>query len=368
MKAALRHIVAIPANNEAEHIGACLSALAGQAQRVLLLVNNSSDGTDTVAAQEAARLGLDLTVVIEHFSAEQCSAGYARKTAMDLAASLDPGAVLLTTDADSRVASDWIDANIRHVLNGADAVAGRAVIDPVDAAAIPARLHEDDARECALGALLDEIAFLLDPDPADPWPRHTEHSGASICATPSAFARTGGIPDLPLGEDRAFFAALRRVDGIIRHPMDVVVTVSGRVLGRARGGMADTIRRRLAAPDPFLDDALEPVRNAFRRAKLRARARAVWRNPDHPAPLAGLADDLGIFPAKLRTAVCTPFFGLAWSVLEDTCDVLARERVPAGNVAAETERARVLLASLRVRPVPRTNPCDRFQLADAQPA
>ena len=281
---------------------------------------------------------------------------------MDLAAKLAPGAVLFTTDADSRVAPDWIAANLRHLAAGADAVAGRAVIDPVDAADIPARLHEDDARECAYAALLDEIASVLDPDPADPWPRHTEHSGASICMSASAFHRVGGVPDIPLGEDRALFAALRRVDAAIRHAPDVTVTVSGRIVGRASGGMADTIRRRLQAPDPFLDDSLEPVAAASRRAWLRGLARTAGRRPD-PARLADLADEFGIQSAELRTILDAPCFGQAWERLEQGCAVLAWSCVPAGNVLVETARARELLTSLRLSPVLRTRPAGRSRPA-----
>ena len=363
----LSHIIAIPARNEAEHIEACLRSLAGQAERVVLLVNNSTDGTETLAKREAAALGLPLHVSVQHFPAAQCTAGHARKVALDLAAGLAPGAVLFTTDADSRVAPNWVAANLRHMEAGVDAVAGRAVIDPVDAAAIPARLHEDDARECAYGTLLDEIASVLDPDPADAWPRHTEHSGASICVSARAFQQAGGVPDIPLGEDRGLFAALRRIDKVIRHAPEVTVTVSGRIVGRASGGMADTIRRRLDAPDPFLDDALEPAAAAGRRAWLRALARAAWRTPD-PERLAELADELCLAPAGLRTVLRTRFFGQAWERLEESCAVLARSRVPASDVLAETERARELLSSLRLSSARRTDPAGRSQPADAQAA
>ena len=361
------HIVAIPARNEAEHVAPCLRALAGQAERVLLLVNNSNDGTEEVARREAAALGLPLHVSVEHFPPHQCTAGHARRVVMALAAELAPEAVLLTTDADSRVAPDWIGANLRHIAAGVDAVAGRALIDKVDAAAIPARLHEDDARECAYGALLDEIAALLDPDPEDPWPRHTEHSGASICVSPRAFRRAGGVPDVALGEDRGLFAALRAVDATIRHAPEVTVTVSGRIVGRARGGMADTIRRRIQAPDPFLDDALEPAIPAARRAWLRAMARTAWRSLD-PKNMAGLADELGINPRKLQAALQRPYFGRAWERLERSCAVLARARVPASDVLAETETARKLLASLRLNPALRTSPAGRSQPAGARAA
>lgn len=365
MHTTIRHIVAIPARDEAERIGPCLRALVGQAQRVLLLVNNTRDGTEHIATAEAAALGLDLTVSLQRFTTAQSSAGHARKTALDVAAAMDPSAVLLTTDADTRAAPDWISANLRHLSLGADAVAGRAILDPVDAATIPPRLHEDDARESNLAALLDEIASILDPDPADPWPRHAEHSGASICVTPAAFRRAGGIPDRSLGEDRGFFDALRRVDAVVRHALDVTVTVSGRIVGRARGGMADTIRRRLTAPDLFLDDAIEPVNAATRRARLRAQMRCAWRRQELPP---GLSSCLDLSSTDLRHILAAPFFGEAWAQLEARCQTLQRTRVPAADVQAEIATANRVLASLRPSQDQRTSPSGMSQLADVQPA
>ncbi len=79
---------------------------------------------------------------------------------------------ILPTDADCRVEPGWLRANLRAIRAGADAVAGRTIIDPADEALIPTALIEADARECAYAALLDEIAAAIDPDLADPWPRH----------------------------------------------------------------------------------------------------------------------------------------------------------------------------------------------------
>lgn len=268
--------------------------------------------------------------------------------AMDLAARrVAPGGVLLCTDADGQVAADWLAANLFHVRQGADAVAGRAVIDPVDAAAIPAALHEDDARECAYAALLDEIDSRLDPDPADPWPRHTEHSGASICVTLDAFHRAGGIPPVAVGEDRAFFAALRRIDARLRHAMDVQVTVSGRIQGRAAGGMADTIRRRLVAPDLFLDDALEPAADRFRRARLRARLRRLFAGRGRIS--ARLLRDLGCDAALLIAALNEQSFGAVWEMIEGRAARLARTPVQVAALADQTRRALQALTALRAR-------------------
>jgi hypothetical protein len=110
------------------------------------------------------------------------------------------GGILLTADADACVYPNWIEANLAELRKGVDAVAGRIEIDPVDAALIPSKLHEDDARECAYAALLDEINARLDPNAFDLWPSHSEHSGASIAVTADAYRRAGGIPAVALGK------------------------------------------------------------------------------------------------------------------------------------------------------------------------
>ena len=306
-------VVAVPVRDEAERIGDCLLALDGQgegpAPGILLLVNNTTDATVPRVAELAPSLRCPVRVVQREYAPGWAHAGQARRDAMQEADDRAPAGVpLLTTDADGQVEPGWLRANLRHLARGAQAVFGQAVIDPAEAHAIPPALHEADAREVAYAALLDEIEWLLDPDPVDPWPRHTEHSGASIAVTREVFRAVGGVPAVALGEDRAFAAALRRADARIVHATDARVVVSGRILGRAAGGMADTIRRRLAAPDMALDEALEPVLDRVRRMKRRRAARAahaggaepfgaVWERLDAACPMsrvpvAGLADEM----------------------------------------------------------------------------
>ena len=348
-------IVAIPVKDEADSIGACLQALADQegavADQVVLLINNTNDATVNVVRGLEPSLSVRVEVVEHQFAPGQADAGHARRMAMQHAAvRAGPNGVLLTTDADGRVAPDWLANNLRCLRDGADAVAGCAVIDPVDALLIPAALHEADALECAYGDLLDEITSLLDPDPWDPWPRHTEHSGASICVTLDAYRRAGGIPAVPLGEDRLFFEALRRNDARIRHARDVRVTVSGRIMGRARGGMADTIRRRLIAPDLLLDDRLEATVKCARRARLRARLRWAYRvKQPSDALMRLLRRDLGFAPSELGRLCELPTFGEAWAKAEACSPALRRTAVPVAQLDAETRIARALRDALRHR-------------------
>lgn len=319
-----RRVVAIPARDERDHLGACLAALARGTElpdAVVVLLNNCVDGSADVIGS----MDLPFRVVADEvtFPKHWAHAGWARKLAMDRAARLAGGrGVVLCTDADAMPAPGWLAANLAAIAAGADAVAGRIELHPGEQETIPLALRDDDARECAYAALLNEIDHLIDPDPADPWPRHDQHSGASIAATVAAYRACGGVPPLRLGEDRGLFDALRRTGARIRHAPDVVVTVSARTEGRAPGGMADTIKRRLTCPDAEIDPRLEPASDAFRRAQRRAAERRAWRGR---AP-----------------------FGAHWQRLE-ACDIaLRRRRVHVTELDAETAEAARLLAGLRV--------------------
>ncbi len=346
-------VAAIPARDEAAHIRRCIEALSTQQaaalDHIVLLVNNSTDGTAALARSAEIPGGPALHVIECTLPPSQANAGHARRLAMQHAAMLAGGdGILLTTDADGEVDPDWLAATLTEIRNGADLVAGWVELDPIDWGAIPIRLHQDDARECAYDALCDEIHARLDPDPADPAPRHTQHSGASLAVTAAAYARSGGVPAIPCGEDRALVAALRRVDARIRHSLGVHVTVSGRTQGRSPGGMADTIRRRMEHPDALLDDRLEPAADCARRARCRADLRRVYDNPT--SDIAELADRLRLPPARLALLLRTPHFGMAWDVVERVAPPLRRRPVAMAEVHAEIVAAQAILANLPIVP------------------
>lgn len=343
-------IVAIPVKNEAEQIAGCLSAIGGQrqvqARKIVVLLNDCTDKTIDIVGALASSSEIPVEIVVHNFPAGRGGAGYARRLAMEHAARDMRGGVLLTTDADSRVECDWIANNLAHIQQGADAVAGRALIDPEDAKLIPQSLHDDDALECAYSDLVDEIADLIDPTPWDPWPRHCEHSGASIAVSWDAYRRIGGIPALPQGEDREFFRALLRIDARIRHPLDIAVTVSGRIVGRAEGGMAETIGRRMMRPDRWLDDRLEPPADAARRAGLRRVVRDAW-NGNTTDCLSHISKRLGVTDEWFCAALRCRFFGELWAMIEATSPKLTRRRVLAVTVKSAIQRATAIRDRLR---------------------
>jgi hypothetical protein len=358
-------LVAIPAKNEADEIEGCLLAIAAQqgavVDAVTLCLNNCTDGTAHAVRRIAESLPFAVDTVHVLLPPERACVGVARRIAMDRAADrAGPHGILLTTDADGRADPDWVAANLMALRNGADAVAGQAEIDPVGAKLIPPHLHAIDARECAYAALLDEIQSLLDPDPADPWPRHDEHSSASIAVTVAAYRRAGGMPPVALAEDRAFIDALRRVDARILHALDARVVVSARIVGRAPGGVADTIRRRIERVDKLLDDRVEPVPDAARRARVRARLRGAWqtRCVDRTA-VRGLGARLRLTAQEIEGLMTARYFGTAWAEAEDRSPVLRRRRVPLVDLPVQTARAQRLRDALRAEGIRRVaDPAD----------
>lgn len=337
-------VVAVPARDEAECIGACLLALAHQTRRphaVVLLANNCKDRTVAIASGMASALPYQLRVECHWFPEHQAHAGQARRMAMAAAARLvRREGVLLTTDADAVVPPDWVERNCSSITAGADIVCGRVMLDPLEAARIPVHLHVDDALESKLVELLDHIADRLDPDLADPLPRHTEAAGASLAVTASAFHRVGGIPDLPSGEDRAFVRALACIDARIRHDPAVSVSVSGRTVGRAVGGMADTIARRIRRQDEYTDVQVEPAVDAYRRYDFRRRLRQAWQKgtfqPELPI-------DLGISPPALAAVLDARYFGEAWACVEAATPFLTRRRVRFTELPRQISHAICLL-------------------------
>ncbi len=339
-------VIAIPIRNEVERIETCLGTLAAQTRVpdvVVAYLNNCDDGTEPILRMMQARLPFALDIVAVTLPPQRANAGYARRLAMRRAAThAGRHGALLTTDADAIVPRDWVARNLAALATGVDAVCGQIVMDALDAAAIPQTLHDDDALECELLDLLDQIAFMVDPEPHDPRPRHGQASGASLAISSEGFRRVGGIPPVASGEDRALVEALMHIDARVRHEPDIVVVVSGRLDGRATGGMADTIRRRMISQDEYCDDLVEPAADRFRRIDFRRRTRLAWR--DLPNTRAELAADLGLARPRLDRLLAEPYFGRAWANIQEASPILIRRKVKFVDLPHQIELARQFLS------------------------
>lgn len=359
-------VVAIPTKDEAERLPVCLNALAEQrdlerralapgAFGVIIFANNCSDGSAEVARSMASRLPFQTRVCEASLLPTFAHAGGARRVAMDLADAWlsernDHDGVILTTDADSRVPQDWIARNLAAIAAGADAVLGRVALD-AEGERLPAALHSRGALEAAYEVLLTEIAALLDPLDHNPWPHHATISGATIAITREAYRLVGGLPCVPLGEDKALIARLRRYDVRIRFCPLIEVTTSGRIFGRAPGGVADTLRLRSEAPDAFCDEALEPLQVAIVRAKWRGRLRRLFHSGRLKADRRWNAA-LGLAPHAARQVCAAKTFGNLWAAVEATSPMLRRRLLTPAELPMQISKARRALARLRACALP----------------
>jgi hypothetical protein len=254
-----RATVIVPARNEEASLPAALNALARQAPaglgrpgcceewdwscyEVLLLLNNCTDESAGAARAWALRHpGFQLQVVERTLPPEQAHVGTARRMLMDTAWHRlrgRSGAAMLSTDADTVVAKDWIAQNLAALERGADAVGGMIALKPGDLEKLPEGARRGYLRDRRYQRLVAQLEDRLDPQACDPWPRHLQHFGASLACTPEIYARAGGLPAVKPLEDVAFVNQLRRAGARLRHEPKVKVYTSSRLHGRAEVGLS----------------------------------------------------------------------------------------------------------------------------------
>jgi len=351
-----RVVVAVPVKNEVERIGLCLEALALQADvafediAVVLLLNNCTDGTAEQVREIAPLLPYRIEMHAVDLPPRFANAGWARKLAMDAAERLVASdGLILTTDADTRADEDWIAANRREIDAGHDAVAGYVMAEPMELMQLPPAILERGSLEWEYQQLAGELDARVDPEPHDPWPRHNQNCGASAAVTAAAYRAIGGLPPRPVGEDRALFEMLRRMDGRIRHSLEVQVVTSARTDGRASGGLADEIRLR-TDPNHPCDDALEVAISTFRRALWRSQLRTLWLAGQVDSHAETWAARMRIPAGNVRAALGRhPYFGAFWAELESQSPRLAWRLVTMAGLKRELRRIRRLVDGFRAR-------------------
>ena len=215
--------------------------------------------------------------------------GRARQLAMDAAcarllAAGRPDGLLLSTDADTEPAPDWIARTAAEVAAGADAVGGRALLRADERAALDPGVRRLYLLDLAYRRALEELRDLYAPDLHDPFPRHHHHFGASLAVTARAYAWVGGLPAVPSSEDVALADALVEAGARLRHSPSVRVRTSARSVGRAPGGLADVFRWWAEVVADGREPLVEPAADAERR--LARLGLVVAEAPDAPPPRA----------------------------------------------------------------------------------
>ncbi|MEO7117280.1 MAG: glycosyltransferase family A protein [Caldimonas sp.] len=338
--------VIIPVRDEARRLPGALHSLTGQRGldgvridptrfEVIVLANNCSDTSAEVVRRFAVQHPrLTLHVVEVRFPADVAHVGHARSCLMDeayrrLRRTAGDKGVIASTDGDTRVADDWLAATLSEIDRGADAVGGR--IFNGDDVALPPSLLAIARRDAVYQRLRARLEHALDPDLADPWPRHNQHFGASLAITVGAYRLVGGMPPEPFLEDEALYLGLRRHDLNVRHSDDVAVVTSSRRRGRVAVGLSWQLREWQACLEAGHEPAVGDPRAWANVLSWRRRLRAAWQLRSVPATaaeqrlLVSLADRLGSRPERLaRKWRRAESFGSFWQALEPS--VLAKSR------------------------------------------
>ena len=291
--AALQACVIIPAKDEAATLPATLAALAAQTTlggqalpagmlEVIVLANNCQDRTAAAVRQAAHRHpGLAVHVAEVYLPPTHAHVGRARRLLLDEAAhrlegTLGPTGVLLSTDADTLVAPTWLAATLREIEAGAEAVGGRILTQAaVSAAFCPVRRIQ--LGDAAYRVLLCQLEDRLDPRPADRWPCHHQHYGASLALTVRAYRRVGGLPAVPFLEDEALWQLLLRHDLPVRHSPHVRVYTSARRCGRVEVGLSWQLREWEALGQEHREPLVPCPHELVRVWRARRRLRAWWQ-------------------------------------------------------------------------------------------
>ncbi|WP_324678363.1 glycosyltransferase [Hymenobacter sp. GOD-10R] len=330
--------VIVPAKNEAERLPQTLAALAAQVDfagrpldprcyEVIVLANNCDDATAATARSFAqAHPHVAVHVVEVTLPPAEAHIGWARRLLMDEACrrlehTRNANTFLASTDADTHVAPTWLAAIQAELGAGNDAVGGRILTNA--SPATRCAVHYQHLRDATYRILRARLESLVDPDPADPWPRHHQHFGASLALTPQAYRRVGGLPVVPYLEDEALYQALRHHDLRVRHSPAVQVVTSNRLTGRVAVGLSWQLRQWALLHQQQQEPCVECPRGLQQEWTARRQLRHVWQQipePSFAAPMIQeVASTLGVPQAALTHFLqASKTFGELWHWVEQT--------------------------------------------------
>lgn len=215
--------ILIPVHNEEALLGECLEAamiaarhpgLLGESVQILVVLDSCSDASGAIAQ----------TFAVQHLEVQARNVGHVRGVgARHL---LNQGARWIScTDADSRVAPDWLVAQL--ALN-ADAVCGTVTVDTwsegFDSAA--------------------QIRYLQGYQACD---GHRHIHGANLGISAGAYIRAGGFEPLACHEDVQLVRDLERCGALIAWSHSPQVVTSARLEARAQGGFGDYLKSLVQA-------------------------------------------------------------------------------------------------------------------------
>jgi glycosyltransferase involved in cell wall biosynthesis len=225
--------IVIPAHNEELYLDDCLRAarvaaadpaLQREAVRIMVVLDSCSDNSRAIVERHAeqARANRKHHYSIDHLCVAERNVGINR--AVGARHLLQQGARWLAfTDADTRVAPDWLAQQLRLDV---DVVCGTVAVEDWSP-------HRENA-------VLLRRYFINNYTDAD---GHHHIHGANLGVSADAYVRAGGFEPLECSEDVALVTALRRSGARFAWSAAPRVTTSARCDAKARGGFGDTLLR-----------------------------------------------------------------------------------------------------------------------------
>lgn len=260
-----RVVVVVPARDEEATIGSTLRSVCAsldEARRsglvdgcaVEVVAHRCVDGTESRArAALRGRPGGRVTRDEESRSVGEVRDRAARR-GLDLLASSPAETWVLSTDADSQVSTSWVgDILTEASRTGVLGVVGLAPLDAWQGGRLGAAAYER------------LIASKMRDDATH---QHDHVYGANLAVRADAYLDVGGFSHVANGEDQALVDSLAERGHPLLRTRSIQVTTSGRMAGRAAGGLAEhlslldaeTLRRppAPAADHPGRDNRVSP--------------------------------------------------------------------------------------------------------------
>ena len=223
--------IVVPARNEESRLPRCLSALSAATRalraadagaprvRAILVADGSTDGTRRIAEDwpgvevvlsDAGRVGAARGAGVNHLLQTEDRAGTAPRNVW-----------IACTDADSSVPAGWLQTQLDQARSGVELVLGTVRPDP---------------QELAAGLLAAWRRRHLIAD------GHPHVHGANMGVRGDTYLTAGGFEDVTAHEDVLLSLAVRSAGGLVLSTGASPVLTSGRMRGRAPGGMAHYLR------------------------------------------------------------------------------------------------------------------------------
>ncbi|MFD1257690.1 glycosyltransferase [Mucilaginibacter terrae] len=333
-KEAMRIAVIVPVKNEAEGLVRTLDALRMQKDEtglplhpsiyeVLLLANNCTDNTFKIAQQYQTlfpRFNLHISEI--DLPKPDAHIGTVRRMMMDEAYERfmsigQAKGIIVSTDGDSEVDSQWIHFILIEMDKGNDVVGGRILTRNTPSLS---KMHH--LRDVSYRYHLSRLESILDPSQFDPWPRHFQCYGPSLAVTCDIYHKAGRIPAIPYLEDEEFRKALYRIDAKVRKSPLVKVYTSARLIGKVTFGFSVQLKQWGDMTLENQQQQVEPLPSLIQKTKVKNELRQVWKSKeelyaeDHRLQKisTGLMLDLQWLYERISAS---SYFGELWESIED---------------------------------------------------